>query len=242
MYLECKHLKPLLVKSLGRANCTWVRFSPLCTICHINTFRRLNLFWKSVYHVTYTSVTFFCSGLLDERTAFECVQRLEKFPTCFPIVRVADNTPALIRSSQASFDEVWITWNLNVTVEWSCINVTQGSRSNPLYFWTAVHWTQGLAASWPRWSARKRMLRGSSNSAGSPNVPDVKPLPPWSAMVKQCDIVKEKCCCNQFALDQVRTTREAIVGPNEGPDWAGDNTTSKWLCQGWQEKKLAKLG
>ena len=39
-----------------------------------------------------------CSGLLDERTAFECVQRLEKFPTCFPIVRVADNTPALIRS------------------------------------------------------------------------------------------------------------------------------------------------
>merc|ERR1719445_1608575 len=35
-------------------------------------------------------------GLLDERTAFECVQRLEKFPTCFPIVRVADNTPALI--------------------------------------------------------------------------------------------------------------------------------------------------
>ena len=37
-------------------------------------------------------------GLLDERTAFECVQRLEKFPTCFPIVRVADNTPALIRS------------------------------------------------------------------------------------------------------------------------------------------------
>ena len=32
----------------------------------------------------------------DERTAFECVQRLEKFPGCFPIVRVADNTPALI--------------------------------------------------------------------------------------------------------------------------------------------------
>ena len=27
-------------------------------------------------------------GLLDERTAFECVQRLEKFPTCFPIIRV----------------------------------------------------------------------------------------------------------------------------------------------------------
>lgn len=35
-------------------------------------------------------------GLLDERTAFECVQRLEKFPTCFPIVRVADTNPALI--------------------------------------------------------------------------------------------------------------------------------------------------
>merc|ERR1712121_461959 len=35
-------------------------------------------------------------GLLDERTAFECVQRLEKFPSCFPIIRVCDNTPALI--------------------------------------------------------------------------------------------------------------------------------------------------
>jgi len=35
-------------------------------------------------------------GLLDERTAFECVQRLEKFPTCFPIIRVCDNTTALI--------------------------------------------------------------------------------------------------------------------------------------------------
>lgn len=35
-------------------------------------------------------------GLLDERTAFECVQRLEKFPNCFPIIRVCDNTPALI--------------------------------------------------------------------------------------------------------------------------------------------------
>ena len=33
---------------------------------------------------------------MDERTAFECVQRLEKFPSCFPIVRVCDNTPALI--------------------------------------------------------------------------------------------------------------------------------------------------
>jgi len=35
-------------------------------------------------------------GLLDERTAFECVQRLEKFQSCFPIVRVCDNTPSLI--------------------------------------------------------------------------------------------------------------------------------------------------
>jgi len=35
-------------------------------------------------------------SLMDERTAFECVQRLEKFPSCFPIVRVCDNTPALI--------------------------------------------------------------------------------------------------------------------------------------------------
>jgi len=35
-------------------------------------------------------------GLLDERTAFECIQRLEKFPDCMPIVRVADATPALI--------------------------------------------------------------------------------------------------------------------------------------------------
>merc|ERR1712130_938375 len=35
-------------------------------------------------------------GLLDERTSFECLQRLEKFPDCFPMVRVADNTPALI--------------------------------------------------------------------------------------------------------------------------------------------------
>ena len=35
-------------------------------------------------------------GLLDERTAFECVQRLEKFPDCFPIVRVCDNSTALI--------------------------------------------------------------------------------------------------------------------------------------------------
>merc|ERR1712107_588004 len=35
-------------------------------------------------------------GLLDERTSFECLQRLEKFPACFPMVRVADNTPALI--------------------------------------------------------------------------------------------------------------------------------------------------
>merc|ERR1719400_1799900 len=35
-------------------------------------------------------------GLLDERTAFECVQRLEKFPDCFPIVRVCDNSSALI--------------------------------------------------------------------------------------------------------------------------------------------------
>merc|ERR1711874_218857 len=34
-------------------------------------------------------------GLLDERTAFECVQRLEKFPDCFPIVRVCDNSRAL---------------------------------------------------------------------------------------------------------------------------------------------------
>ena len=35
-------------------------------------------------------------GLLDERTAFECVQQLEKFPSCFPIIRVCDNTTALI--------------------------------------------------------------------------------------------------------------------------------------------------
>jgi len=35
-------------------------------------------------------------GLMDERTAFECVQRAEKFPHLFPIIRVADNTPALI--------------------------------------------------------------------------------------------------------------------------------------------------
>merc|ERR1711937_956705 len=35
-------------------------------------------------------------GLLDERTAFECVQRLEKFPSCFPIIRVCDNTPSNI--------------------------------------------------------------------------------------------------------------------------------------------------
>jgi len=35
-------------------------------------------------------------GLLDERTAFECVQRLEKFPSCFPIVRVADRSPSNI--------------------------------------------------------------------------------------------------------------------------------------------------
>jgi len=35
-------------------------------------------------------------GLLDERTAFECIQRLEKFPNCFPIVRVCDNSVALI--------------------------------------------------------------------------------------------------------------------------------------------------
>ncbi len=34
--------------------------------------------------------------IADERTAFECVQRLEKFPDCLPIVRVADNSPALI--------------------------------------------------------------------------------------------------------------------------------------------------
>merc|ERR1719510_706524 len=33
-------------------------------------------------------------GLLDERTAFECVQRLEKFPDCFPLVRVV-TTPLL---------------------------------------------------------------------------------------------------------------------------------------------------
>merc|ERR1712172_154874 len=35
-------------------------------------------------------------GLLDERTAFEAVSRLEKFPACFPIIRVCDNTTALI--------------------------------------------------------------------------------------------------------------------------------------------------
>merc|ERR1712241_964627 len=35
-------------------------------------------------------------GLLDERTAFECIQRLEKFPDCMSIVRVADANPALI--------------------------------------------------------------------------------------------------------------------------------------------------
>jgi len=35
-------------------------------------------------------------GLLDERTAFECVQRLEKFPSCFPIVRLADRSPSRI--------------------------------------------------------------------------------------------------------------------------------------------------
>jgi len=35
-------------------------------------------------------------GLLDERTAFECVQRLEKFPSVFPIIRVCDNSTALI--------------------------------------------------------------------------------------------------------------------------------------------------
>ena len=35
-------------------------------------------------------------GLLDERTAFECVQRLEKFPSCFAIIRVCENTTALI--------------------------------------------------------------------------------------------------------------------------------------------------
>ena len=34
--------------------------------------------------------------LADERTAFECIQRLEKFPDCMSIVRVADATPALI--------------------------------------------------------------------------------------------------------------------------------------------------
>ena len=32
----------------------------------------------------------------DERTAFECIQRLEKFPDCMSIVRVADANPALI--------------------------------------------------------------------------------------------------------------------------------------------------
>ena len=50
------------------------------------------------HHIGCLISTFWWPGLLDERTAFECVQRLEKFPTCFPIVRVADNTPALIRS------------------------------------------------------------------------------------------------------------------------------------------------
>ena len=35
-------------------------------------------------------------GLLDERTAFECDQRLEKFHSCFSIISVCDNTTALI--------------------------------------------------------------------------------------------------------------------------------------------------
>ena len=52
------------------------------------------------HHIGCLISTFWWPGLLDERTAFECVQRLEKFPTCFPIVRVADNTPALIRSDR----------------------------------------------------------------------------------------------------------------------------------------------
>jgi 4-hydroxy-2-oxoheptanedioate aldolase len=36
-------------------------------------------------------------GISSERTAFDCVQRLEKFPDCFPIIRVSDNNPGLIQ-------------------------------------------------------------------------------------------------------------------------------------------------
>eukprot|EP00088_Acartia_fossae_P027718 TRINITY_DN28450_c0_g1_i1.p1 TRINITY_DN28450_c0_g1~~TRINITY_DN28450_c0_g1_i1.p1 ORF type:complete len:261 (+),score=35.58 TRINITY_DN28450_c0_g1_i1:48-785(+) len=36
-------------------------------------------------------------GISSERTAFDCVQRLEKFPHCFPIIRVSDNNPGLIQ-------------------------------------------------------------------------------------------------------------------------------------------------
>jgi len=34
---------------------------------------------------------------LCESNAFDCIQRIEKFPNCFPIVRVSDNNPGLIQ-------------------------------------------------------------------------------------------------------------------------------------------------
>jgi len=36
-------------------------------------------------------------GIYSEKTAFDCVQRLEKFPHCFPLIRVSDNNPGLIQ-------------------------------------------------------------------------------------------------------------------------------------------------
>lgn len=63
-------------------------------------------------------------GLLDERTAFECVQRLEKFPSCFPIIRVCDNSTALIsRALDAGATGKYCLligqWILTLSSDWS---------------------------------------------------------------------------------------------------------------------------
>jgi len=36
-------------------------------------------------------------GIYSESIAFQCIHRLEKFPNCFPMVRVSDNNPGLIQ-------------------------------------------------------------------------------------------------------------------------------------------------
>ena len=125
------------------------------------------------------------AGLLDERTSFECLQRLEKFPACFPMVRVADNTPALIRflvsrcklstlpRKFASFSHFHVIlqalsarlqahqYHTSVQVCKPTTVAKNGSKLASKEKSIVVPWTPEPAVLWPRWSTTRRTHRGS---------------------------------------------------------------------------------